>query len=118
MFPSHGRRAPRFLFWRITPMASTLSDPSTWLPGFDPDDTTFPDLFLQLCSPSMRSVHVAPVPSIITPDATRENALHEQAMPVRKQSNWYTPKLASPVIVRSCWPILTTELLGVFGGAV
>src|ERR1035437_10994287 len=100
-------------------MASILSEPSTWLPGFDPDDTCFPDLFLQLCSPSTRSVGISAVTSIVSAETIGvDDAVLEQAMPARRQSNWYTPELAAPMAVRSCWPALTTELLGAFGGAV
>ncbi len=95
-------------------MASKLFEPSSWLPGFDPDDMTFPDLFADVSADqcSSRVLDAVPVPMIASSEAAVDDAIADQAQRAERRSGWYNPALVAPVVVRSWWPVLTPESLG------
>lgn len=99
-------------------MASTLFEPSSWLPGFDPDDMTFPDLFSDVSADrcSSRVLDIAHVPLIASSEAAVDDAIADQEPRTGRRSGWYNPALVAPAVARSWWPVLTPESLGSFGG--
>lgn len=73
-------------------MASSSIESSLWLPGLDPEETAFPDLFVSSDKPT------------------------KTLRAVRRLIPYIQPIIQPPS--RNIWPTLTDETLGEFGGAV